>query len=405
MTEAVNSVFRNDFPLLAGSKLAYLDSAASAQKPAAVLQAVENFYRSGYANIHRGIYALSAAATVAYEDARETVRRFLNAASCSEIIFTHGATESLNLVAHCFGAAFLHPGDEIAVTVLEHHANFVPWQVLAKARGLQIHYIGLTADRRLDLEQLRRVLSPRLKLLACTQLSNALGIRPPVDEIIAECRANGTRVVLDAAQSVVHSLLDVQRLGADFLVFSGHKLYAPTGIGVLWGRGELLQAMPPFLTGGDMIRSVSVRGTEWADLPAKFEAGTPHIAGALGLAAAIQYLETIGWDTIAANDRRLIRLMETELAAIPGVSLIAEPGTHHALVSFEVDGIHPHDVGQYLSSRDICVRVGHHCAQPLMEALGVAATTRASLGVYTTEEDIRRLAEALRDARKFFRVG
>lgn len=397
-------LWRRDFPLLANSSVAYLDSAASAQKPARVLEALDTFYRSQYANIHRGVYTLSQEATIAYESARETVRTFLNAPSSSEVIFTHGATEGINLVASSFGEAFLRPGDELMVTVLEHHANFVPWQQLAARRGITIHYIGLNSSRQLDMDHFNRVLSPRVKLLAVTQLANALGIRPPVAEMIRACQGTGTHVLVDAAQSIAHGGVDVRALGADFVVFSGHKLYGPTGIGVLWGREALLDRMPPFLTGGDMIRTVSVRGTEWNELPAKFEAGTPHIAGAIGLAAAIDYLTGIGLEAIDREERAIVRKLESSLSDVPGVSLIAEKGTHEALVCFEVEGIHPHDVGQFLSSREVAVRAGHHCAQPLMEALGVNASTRASVGLYNTEEDIVRLAEALTAARKFFRV-
>ncbi len=395
---------KRDFPILADSDLVFLDSGASAQKPQVVIDRLSKFYSSQYANIHRGVYQLSQEATLAYEGARERVRIFLNAKAVEEIIFTHGATESLNLVAHAWGQSNIKEGDEIVVSLLEHHANFVPWQMLAQTRGAVLRFVGLDSDGLFDFAQLESVVSEKTRLIAITHLANGYGIIPPIPEVVALAKRFGALVVLDAAQSVAHMPVDVQKLGADFVVFSGHKLYGPTGIGVLWGRQSLLEQMPPFLTGGDMIRSVSIKGSEWNDLPAKFEAGTPHIAGAIGLATAIDYLDEIGWDEIGRAEEQLVRLLENSLTEVPGVSILGPLNHHHALVTFEMASIHPHDLGQYLSSKNIAVRAGHHCAQPLLESLGISATTRASLGLYNTPEDIGRLCEALRCARTFFRV-
>lgn len=394
---------RRDFPFLSNKSLIYLDSAATAQKPAAVLSAMDSWYRLSCANVHRGVYKLSERSTELYEASRDTLCAFLNARSRVEIVFTRGATEAINLVAYSWGRANVKRGDQIILSVAEHHSNIVPWQILAHAAGAQLSYVELTPSLEFSLDDFRQKLCSRTKLVAVSALPNGLGISFPIREIIDLAHQHGACVLVDAAQAAAHRSLDVQSLDADFLAFSGHKIYGPTGIGVLYAKEELLSGMEPFLAGGDMIRSVSLSGAAWNDLPYKFEAGTPNIAGAVGLGAAVCYLNELGFAEIAAHEQALLRRLEQALSSIPGVSLVGPEGCHSGLVPFVAEGVHPHDLAQYLDGFGVCVRAGHHCAQPLLDYLGLPATTRASLGIYNTESDIDRLREALLKALSFFR--
>ena len=390
---------RNAFPLLAGSDIAYLDSAASAQKPKAVLDRMRQFYETSYANIHRAVYPLSEAATEAYESARARVARFLKAPSADSIVFTRNATEAVNLVAHSFGSRFKRD-DRILVTTLEHHANIVPWQLLCDRQGLELMPAPIDENGDLDLDALDRLLERRPKLIAVTAASNALGTRTPVKEIVARAHRAGAAVLVDGAQAAPHFAIDVKDWDCDFVVFTGHKLYGPDGIGVLYGKPDLLAAMPPWQGGGDMIRTVSFAGTEYADPPQRFEAGTPPIGPAIGLAAAIDFVESIGWDRIEAHDRALTRYALDRLTEIPGVRPVGAPQERIGIISFTLDGVHPHDAGTLLGERGVCVRTGHHCAQPLMDHLGLPGTVRASFGVHNDAGDIDRLADALVAARQ-----
>ena len=390
---------RNAFPLLATRDIAYLDSAASAQKPKAVLDRMRQFYETSYANIHRAVYPLSEAATDAYESARARVARFLGAPSADSIVFTRNATEAVNLVANSFGAR-LKRGERILVTTLEHHANIVPWQLLCGRQGLDLIPAPIDANGDLDLDALDRLLERRPKVVAVTAASNALGTRTPVKEIVARAHRAGAMVLVDAAQAAPHFAIDVKDWDCDFLVFTGHKLYGPDGIGVLYGKPDLLAAMPPWQGGGDMIRTVSFAGTEYADPPQRFEAGTPPIGPAIGLAAAIDFVESIGWDRIEAHDRALTHYALDRLAEIPGIRPVGTPQERIGIVSFTLDGVHPHDAGTLLGERGVCVRTGHHCAQPLMDHLGLPGTVRASFGVHNDAGDIDRLADALVAARQ-----
>ena len=390
---------RNAFPLLAGSDIAYLDSAASAQKPKAVLDRMRQFYETSYANIHRAVYPLSEAATEAYEGARARVAGFLKAPSADSIVFTRNATEAINLVAHAFGARF-KSGERILVTTLEHHANIVPWQLLCDRQGLELMPAPIDENGDLDLDALDRLLERRPKLIAVTAASNALGTRTPVKAIVARAHRAGAVVLVDGAQAAPHFAIDVKDWDCDFVVFTGHKLYGPDGIGVLYCKPDLLAAMPPRQGGGDMIRTVSFAGTEYADPPQRFEAGTPPIGPAIGLAAAIDFVESIGWDRIEAHDRALTRYALDRLAEIPGVRPVGAPQERIGIISFTLDGVHPHDAGTLLGERGVCVRTGHHCAQPLMDHLGLPGTVRASFGVHNDAGDIDRLADALVAARQ-----
>jgi len=399
---------RADFPILAreinGKPLVFLDSAASAQKPEAVLVAMETFAREHYANIHRGVYTLSEEATAAYERARKKVARFINARHAREIIYTRNTTESINLVARTWADANLHDGDAILLTDLEHHSNIVPWQLAAQRTGARLLYTPITDDGLLDLDTLYRLLdTERPKLVALTQMSNVLGTLPPVAAIIERAHAVGALVLLDGAQSVPHTPVDVRALGCDFLAFSGHKLLGPSGIGVLWGRQELLEAMPPFMGGGDMIREVHHDTSTWNDLPWKFEAGTPAIIEAVGLGAAVDYLSALGMERVRAHEQALTAYALERLAAVPDLTLYGPPAEQRGgVVSFTLGEIHPHDLATILDREGIAVRAGHHCAQPLMERYGLAATARASFYVYTTSTEIDALAEALDRARGVF---
>ena len=377
----------------------YLDSASSALKPDAVIDAVSAHYRRLPANIHRGLYPLSEAATAAYEGARTRVQRFLNAGSPQEIVFTSGATDAINLVAHGFGAG-LQPGDEILITGLEHHANIVPWQLLRDRRGLGLKVVPMTADGDIDPGDFRAALGPRTRLAAFTAVSNALGTELPVAELVALARAAGAATLVDAAQAVACRRVDVREWGCDFLVFSGHKLFGPTGIGVLYGRQERLQAMAPFKGGGDMIRSVTFARTTYNDSPYKFEAGTPPIAEAVGLGAAIDWVEALGFDRIEAHEEMLVAAALERLQAVPGVRIVGRPRRRRAIVSFTLEGIHPHDAGTILGEGNVAVRTGHHCAQPVMERLGIPATIRASFSVYNTLGDVDALIAGIRRAQE-----
>lgn len=397
---------RLDFPILGrtvnGRPLVYLDSGASSQRPVAVLRAIEHYETHSHANVHRGVHALSQAATEAFEGARERARRFINARSTKEIIFVRGTTEAINLVAQAYGRPRLRSGDEILVTTLEHHANIVPWQMVCEQTGSTLKVAPINKRGELIFEEFAKALSARTRVVAVAHVSNALGSILPVKRIVEAAHAVGAVVVVDGAQAVPHSTVDVRALGCDFYAFSGHKMYGPTGIGVLYGREELLQAMPPWQGGGDMILTVSFDGTTYNELPAKFEAGTPNISGAVGLAAAMDYLESLGLEAIAAHEHRLVELATAELQKIPGVQIVGTAANKAAIVSFMVEAIHPHDLGTILDHEGVAVRTGHHCAMPLMTFLGLPATVRASFGVYNTERDVASLVAAVRKAREVF---
>jgi cysteine desulfurase/selenocysteine lyase len=397
---------RRDFPILAttvnGHPLVYLDSAASAQRPLPVLRAVEEYETHSHANVHRGVHALSQAATAAYEGARERVRRFINAASPREIIFVRGTTEGINLVAQAYARPRLRPGDEILITALEHHANIVPWQMVCEQTGCTLRVAPINRRGEVEAEEFLRLLNPRTRLAAFAHVSNALGTVLPVKRFIDAAHAVGAVVLVDGAQAVPHSHVDVRALGADFYVFSGHKLYGPTGIGVLYGRGELLATMPPWQGGGDMILTVSFEKTTYNELPYKFEAGTPNISGAVGLAAAMDYVESLGVDSIAAHERHLLQLATAELSRLPYIELIGTAAHKASVLSFTMQGVHPHDLGTILDAEGVAVRTGHHCAMPVMTFFNLPATARASFGCYNTESDVARLVAALERAREVF---
>jgi cysteine desulfurase/selenocysteine lyase len=398
---------RRDFPILqtemGGHPLTYLDSAASAQKPCAVIDAMSDFYSAHYANIHRGVYRLSADATRLYEVVRERVARFIGAPDPREVIFVRNATEAINLVARTWGEAELGEGDEIVLTAMEHHANIVPWQMLAERRGVVLRVAAIGDDGVLDVDHLRSLLGPRTRLLAFTHVSNALGTINPVAELTALARERGIATLVDGAQAVPHQPVDVSALGCDFYAFSGHKVFGPSGAGVLYGRLPLLEAMPPFLGGGDMIESVSFEGTTYAPVPQKFEAGTPDIASVIGFGAAIEYLEGIGMDRIAAQEHALLEYATERLGEIPGLRIVGTAKEKAAVISFLLDDVHPHDIGTILDSEGIAIRAGHHCAQPLMDRLGIPATARASLAFYNTHAEIDHLVAALQKTRELFR--
>jgi len=406
--EARVARLRQDFPILArqvsGKPLAYLDNAASTQRPRAVIEAMTAAYEQHYANVHRGIHTLAQEADELYEGAREKVRAFINAPSVEQIIFTSGATAAINLAARSFCDRFLSPGDEILLTEMEHHANLVPWQQAAERTGAVIRYTPLTEDGRLDLDAFQRLLGPRTKLVAVTAVSNVLGTINPLPEIIALAHAAGAEVLVDGAQSVPHARTDVQSLDCDLLVFSGHKMLGPTGVGVLYGRRDLLERMPPFLGGGSMIREVRFDGFRPADLPYKFEAGTPPIVEVIGLAAAIDYLEQVGRDWIAQRERQLTEAAHRALEQIDGLRIIGpEPKYKGGIVSFVVERLHPHDAAELLDREGVAVRAGHHCAMPLHERLGLSASTRASFYFYNTFDEIDRLAAAIEKAKAVLR--
>ncbi len=397
---------RADFPGLAqtvhGKPLVFLDNAASAQKPRAVIDAVAHHYAHDYANVHRGVHQLAERATDAYEGAREKVRAFLGAASTREIVFVRGTTEAINLVAHSWGRHALRAGDEVLITEMEHHANIVPWQLMAEEIGFTLRVAPILDDGRLDMEAFAALLNERTRLVAVTHMSNVLGTINPVKEIVDMAHAHGALCLVDGAQSVSHLPVDVQELGCDFYAFSGHKLFGPTGIGVLWAREALLEAMPPYQGGGEMIREVSFQRSTWADLPYKFEAGTPHIVGAIGLGAAIDYVTAIGLQAIAEYEHGLLEYATEALESVPGLTLVGRAPHKGAVLSFVMDCAHPHDIGTILDGEGVAVRAGHHCAMPLMERLGLPATTRASFAFYNTREEADALVAALHKVREIF---
>jgi len=402
---------RAQFPILErrvnGHPIAYLDSGATAQKPLAVIEALDRFWRHENANVHRGVYTLSEEATALYERARHTVARHIGAEP-REVIFTRNATEAINLVANSWGRANLGLGDRILITEMEHHSNVVPWYLIARERGAELDWAPITGDGRLDLDAFRTLLERGPKLVSVAHVSNVLGTVNPVAEIARMARDAGAVVVVDGAQAAPKMGLDMRELGADFYAFTGHKAYGPTGIGVLHGRRGLLETMGPFIGGGSMIRTVRKDEITWAGLPARFEAGTPPIGEAVGLAAAIEWLDGVGLDAVHSRDSELATYALERLADVPGLRVFGPPAGEQGrggIVSFELEGIHPHDVSEILDRHGVCVRAGHHCAQVLMERLGVAATTRASFGVYSTEEEIDRLVDALHDARRVFQLG
>jgi cysteine desulfurase/selenocysteine lyase len=398
---------RSDFPLLsANPSLHYLDSAATTQKPRSVLDAITTYYERDNANPHRGAYALSVAATEAYQLARDKIARFLGAADSDTLIFTRGTTESINVLATAWGPANVQAGDRIVVTRMEHHANFVPWQQLALAVGAEFTICELTPSGELDLQQLRELVTPRTKVVAFTHVSNALGTINPVGEIVAIAKRVGALTVCDGAQAAPHLAVRFDDLGIDSFAFSGHKMLGPMGIGGLVAQRNLLEAMPPYQTGGDMIASVGDAHTTWNVLPHKFEAGTPNVEGAVGLAAAVEYLEALGMDRVHAHERALVHYATGRLAAVEDLHVLGpEPARRGGVVSFTFAGIHPHDLSQFLDADSVCVRAGHHCAQPLMRKLGVAATTRASFYVYSDSGDVDALVQALERARSRLVVG
>ena len=397
---------RADFPILGrtinGKPLAYLDNAATTQKPRVVLDAIASYYTDINANVHRGVHELSARATDAYEAGRERVRRYFNAGSVREIVFTRNATEGINLVAFTFGKTRLTPGDEVLISAMEHHSNIVPWQLACEAAGAHLRVAPIDDRGELILEELDRLLTPRTKIASITHMSNALGTITPVREIVRLAHAKGIPVLIDASQAAYHMRVDVQALDCDFLVATGHKLYGPTGIGVLYGKEAHLEAMPPFMGGGDMISSVTFEKSSWNVLPYKFEAGTPDIAGVIGLHAALDYIDATGLDAIAAHERDLLLYGTELLQSIEGVRLIGTARDKASILSFVMDGVHPHDIGTIVDREGVAIRTGHHCAQPVMERFGIPATARASLALYNTREELDALGRALQRVREVF---
>ncbi|MDE0390026.1 MAG: cysteine desulfurase [Rhodospirillales bacterium] len=397
---------RADFPILSrsvhGKPLTFLDSGASAQKPRQVIDAISRCYEAEYANIHRGVYELSAKATEAYEGARARVQRFINARSASEIVFTKGTTEAINLVATSWGGAFLGEGDEVVLSVLEHHANIVPWQLLRQRTGIVLKVVPTDEHGAFPLDAYEVLVGPRTKLVALTHVSNVLGTVVPVAEVVRIAHADGAKVLIDGAQGIVHQPVDVQALDVDFYCFSGHKLYGPSGIGVLYGKEALLAAMPPYQGGGDMIERVTFERTTFAPPPARFEAGTPPIAGTVGLHAAIDYVASFDSAAVSAHEHDLLAYATERLSALNSVRFYGTAQGKAAIVSFTMDGVHPHDIGTILDRAGVAVRVGHHCAQPLMDHFDIAGTVRASFGLYNTRGDIDRLIDGLDEVREIF---
>ena len=399
----MNTSVAADFPLLAqkvyGEPLTYLDSAATTQKPLAVIEALEHYYRLDNSNVHRGAHAIADRATRAFEDARDCIAEFIGAGQSDQIIWTRGATEAINLVAQSYGRSVLTAGDTVLVPVSEHHANIVPWQMVAIETGAKVVPVPLNQDCEIDLSAYADLLATgHVKIVAVNQISNALGTINPIRKIIEMAKAHNAAVLVDGAQAVAHSPVDVEAMGCDFYVFSGHKLYGPTGIGVLWGKRELLEAMPPYQGGGEMIDTVSFDGTTFNQLPFKFEAGTPNIAGAIGLAAAVRYLQSIGIERAALHEETLFQYLLSEVKHLPAVERIGNPSQSAAIFSFKVAGAHPSDIGMLLDQQGVAIRTGHHCTQPLMQFLNLPGTARASLAVYNTRSDIDRFILALQKA-------
>ncbi|MGH6931752.1 MAG: SufS family cysteine desulfurase [Dongiaceae bacterium] len=397
---------RADFPILRrpvhGHRLVFLDSAASAQKPRTVIDAIRHCYEAEYANVHRGVYWLSERATAAYEGARATVQRFINAREAREIVFTRNATEAINLVAASYGGAFLGEGDEIVLSCLEHHSNIVPWQLLRDRKGVVLRVVPVNDAGEFQLAEYEKLLGPRTRLVAVTHTSNAIGTMTPIRDIIRLAHGHGAAVLVDGSQAAPHRVVDVQELDCDFFAFTGHKVYGPSGIGVLYGKSKLLQAMPPYQGGGDMIRTVSFAKTEYADTPNRFEAGTPHISGAVGLAAAIDYVTALGLDHIAAHERAVLTYATERLQSVPGLKIVGTAQAKASIVSFVMECAHPHDIGTILDRSGIAVRAGHHCAQPLMDRFGIAGTARASFGIYNGFDDVDALVEGLARVTEMF---
>jgi cysteine desulfurase / selenocysteine lyase len=411
LNSAVESIFdvkkvRADFPVLQqevhGHPLVYLDSAATAQKPYVVIDAIRRFYEVDCANIHRGVHELSQRSTVAYEGARGKARRFLNARTDSSVIFVRGATEGINLVSSTWGRKNVRAGNEIIVSALEHHSNIVPWQILCEEKGAILRVIPMNDRGELILEEYEKLLSPRTRMVAVSHVSNALGTINPVQEIVAMAHRAGALTLVDGAQASPHTKVDVQALDADFYVLSGHKVFGPTGVGILYGKPELLNAMPPYQAGGDMILTVTFEKTTYNELPYKFEAGTPNIAGGIGLGAAFDYIDRIGLDNIAAHEHELLIHGTEVLSRIPGLRLIGTARDKGAVLSFVMEGVHPHDIGTLLDQMGIAVRTGHHCAQPVMDRFRIPATTRASLAFYNTTEELDALAAGLHKVKEMF---
>ncbi len=404
----LNPDIRNDFPILDqevnGYPLVYLDSAATSQKPRQVIEALEHYYRYDNANVHRGVHTLGNRATEDYEGARETVRKFLNASSTKEIVFTRGTTTALNLVADSYGRANISEGDEIIITYMEHHSNIIPWQQLAKATGAVLKYVDLEEDGTLSLEKVSDAMTDRTKIVSMMYVSNVLGTMNPIKEITEIAHVHGAIMVVDAAQAAPHIEIDVQDLDCDFLAFSGHKLCGPTGIGALYGKKALLEAMEPTEFGGEMIDFVGLYDSTWKELPWKFEGGTPIIAGAIGMAAAIDYIQSIGLDAIEQHEHELVAYAMEQMRTIDGIDIYGprDAGKRAGIVTFNLDGVHPHDLATVLDMNGIAVRAGHHCCQPLMKWLDVSATARASFYLYNTKEDVDRLMEGLRMAKEYF---
>jgi cysteine desulfurase/selenocysteine lyase len=393
------AAIRADFPALDqrahGRPLVYLDNAATAQKPRVVIDAESQFYERDNANVHRGVHLLSERATSAYEGARETIRRFMNAASVGEIIFTPNATGAINLVARAWGDANVRAGDEVLISEMEHHSNIVPWQLLCERTGATLKAVPIDDRGDLIMDALKSMLTERTRLVAIAHQSNALGTVNPVAEIVALAREAGAAVLIDGSQAIVHQKIDVQAIGADFYVWTGHKLYGPTGVGVLHGRTAVLESMPPFLGGGDMIRTVTIARSTWNDLPYKFEAGTPNIAGVVGLGVAVDYVKQIGYDAIGAHEAALLAAATERLSAIDGLRIIGQARRKASVLSFVMDGAHPHDIGTIVDREGVAVRTGHHCAQPVMDRFDIPATARASFAMYNTMDEIDALARAL----------
>lgn len=400
--------WRNDFPILQtqvhGKPLVYLDNAATTQKPYSVIEAENQYYRNDNANVHRGIHALSQRATDAFEAARVKVQQLINAASPNEIVFVRGTTEAINLVAQSYGRSRFTANDEIIISAMEHHSNIVPWQMLCEQTGARLRVIPINDDGELKLEAYLNLLNARTRLVAVTHVSNALGTINPIETIIREAHRHGVPVLLDGAQAIAHLPVDVQALDCDFYAFSGHKLYGPTGIGVLYGKSALLAAMPPYQGGGDMIRSVSFEGTTYNTVPYKFEAGTPNIAGVIGLGAAVDYLTAIGFEALLAHEHALLTYATEAAGAIPGLRIIGNARQKTGILSFVMDGVHPHDIGTILDRQGVAIRTGHHCTMPLMERLGVTATARASFAMYNTKLEVDKLVAAIDQVKEVFRT-
>ena len=399
--------YRDDFPLLKSQDVAYLDNAATAQRPQCVLDAVTEFYKSKNANPLRGLYPLSIAATEAYENAREAVRAFLNAKSSREIIFTRNTTESINLVAYSYGLSHVKAGDEVLVSIMEHHSNLLPWQMVCRQTGASLKFMECEMDGTLDLNKVEALITPKTKIVACTHVSNVLGRVNPIRELAALAHRAGAVLVVDGAQSTPHLPVDVQALDADFFAFSGHKVYGPMGIGVLYGKKALLETMPPFLTGGEMIESVTREGATYAELPHKFEAGTVNAAGAAGLHAALECVQRIGFDKIHERELALTTRAMEAMRRMEHIHILGsdDPAEHTGIVTFTVDGVHPHDISEILASDGVAIRAGHHCAQPLLKHLGFSSTARASFAFYNNEEEADRLIDSLKTLRERMGYG